>query len=512
MRCNADVMASVADVAQDLTEADVRGKKTLTVSSLLTALLLAQPALAQQENSLSFKDSIERAIMSNPELGARFQDFQSALEGQNVGRGALMPEINAQGWVGKEWRGSTSGAPSTDWSRRGYSLQLRQLIFDGFSSINQVRQLGYEKLATYYELLASVDSLALEAANAHIDVLRYREMEKLARENYGMHMNILGQIQERSASGVGRGVDLEQAYGRQSLAQSNMMTEAGNLNDVLQRYRRIVGVAAPEVMQAAPSLSESIPANTTDFLPSLRASPVILAKQALYQAAESGKHVAQGRMSPTLEFRAATGKDKSDPPGSAYRDSQSSNIQLMLSYNLFRGGADAARIRQTTAQQYAARDVRDYTCRNVQQDLAVAWNNIERLRAQLPFLKQHELATSKVRVAYMQQFQIGQRSLLDLLDTENELFDARRALANATYDLQQAEYRWLTLSHRLVSAVGLSQPYSEQPEEAAKLDFPEEAFKACMTPVPDTSNLTPVSVDYRDGMAPPVLREKPAGL
>src|SRR5690606_21971663 len=169
MRCNADVMASVADVAQDLTEADVRGKKTLTVSSLLTALLLAQPALAQQENRLSFNVSIEIAFMSTPELGARFQDFQSALEGQNVCRGALMPEINAQGWVGKEWRGSTSGAPSTDWSRRGYSLQLRQLIFDGFSSINQVRQLGYEKLATYYELLASVDSLALEAANAHID-------------------------------------------------------------------------------------------------------------------------------------------------------------------------------------------------------------------------------------------------------------------------------------------------------------------------------------------------------
>ena len=174
-------------------------------------------------------------------------------------------------------------------------------------------------------------------------------MEKLARENYGMHMNILGQIQERSASGVGRGVDLEQAYGRQSLAQSNMMTEAGNLNDVLQRYRRIVGVAAPEVMQAAPSLSESIPANTTDFLPSLRTSPVILAKQALYQAAESGKHVAQGRMSPTLEFRAATGKDKSDPPGSAYRDSQSSNIQLMLSYNLFRGGADTLLDERTAA-------------------------------------------------------------------------------------------------------------------------------------------------------------------
>ena len=511
MRYNAEMMFSVVGAAQDLTEADVRGKKTLTVSSLLTALVLAQPVHAQ-ENSLSFKDSIERAIMSNPELGARFQDFQSALEGQNVSRGALLPEVNAEGWVGREWRGSTSSASSVNWSRSGYSLQLRQLIFDGFSSINQVRQLGYEKLATYYDLLASVDSLALEAANAHIDVLRYREMEKLARENYNLHLNILKQIEERSSSGVGRGVDLEQAYGRQSLAQSNVMTEAGNLNDVLQRYRRIVGVAAPEVLQPAPSMSESLPTKTSDFLPSLRNSPSILAKQALYQAAEFGKHVAQGRMSPKLEFRAATGKDKNDPPGSSYRDAQNSNVQLVLSYNLFRGGADMARIRQTTAQQYAARDVRDYTCRNVQQDLSVAWNNVQRLRAQLPFLQQHELATSKVRVAYMQQLQIGQRSLLDLLDTENELFDARRALANATYDLQQAEYSWLMLSHRLVSAVGLAQPYSEQPDEAAKLDFPEEAFQACMTPVPDTSNLTPITVDYRDDMAPPVLREKTAGL
>ncbi|MEJ6666237.1 MAG: TolC family protein [Alcaligenes aquatilis] len=201
MRYNAEMMFSVVGAAQDLTEADVRGKKTLTVSSLLTALVLAQPVHAQ-ENSLSFKDSIERAIMSNPELGARFQDFQSALEGQNVSRGALLPEVNAEGWVGREWRGSTSSASSVNWSRSGYSLQLRQLIFDGFSSINQVRQLGYEKLATYYDLLASVDSLALEAANAHIDVLRYREMEKLARENYNLHLNILKQIEERSSSGV----------------------------------------------------------------------------------------------------------------------------------------------------------------------------------------------------------------------------------------------------------------------------------------------------------------------
>jgi adhesin transport system outer membrane protein len=129
-----------------------------------------------------------------------------------------------------------------------------------------------------------------------------------------------------------------------------------------------------------------------------------------------------------------------------------------------------------------------------------------KLREQIPFLREHEMATSKVRAAYMQQFQIGERSLLDLLDTENELFDSRRALVNAQYDLKKAEYRWLALSHQVLPAVSLSQPYKDAPEEASKLDFPEESLTACLTPAPDTRNLAPVDMVYRDGMLPPTIK------
>lgn len=457
------------------------------------------------QGNASLEQSVERAVLSHPEIGARFQDFQSSLEGKNVARGALLPEINASGWVGKEWRGSTSTSGSSNWTRRGYTFDLRQLLFDGFSTINQVKQLGLEKLSGYYELLSTVDNVALEAAIAHVDVLRYREMEDLARENYQMHLSTLRQIEERQQSGIGRGVDLEQAYGRQALAQSNLMTESGNLNDVLQRYQRIVGIPAPAVLMAAPTVQADIPQSPAVFIDSLRINPTILSKQALVQAAQAGKDVAVGRHSPTLELRGATGRDKNDPPSVADRNAQSSNVQLVLSYNLFRGGADAARVRQTSAQAYAARDVRDYTCRNVQQELNIAWNGMDRLKEQIPFLEKHELATSRVRVAYMQQFQIGQRSLLDLLDTENELFDARRALANARYDLQQAELRWLAMSHKLLPALGLAQPYAEQPDESKALDLTDEALEICAKPVPDNSNLRPVEMTYSNGLNPPVV-------
>lgn len=476
--------------------------KKINLSVLTCALVYSSLGVA----ATSLEESVERAVLSNPEISARFQDFQSGLEGKNVARGALLPEVNVTGRVGREWEGSGGGRSSTSWNRRGYTLELRQLLFDGFSSLNQVKQLGFEKLSGYYELLATVDEVALEAALAHIDVLRYKEVVGLAEENHETHVSTLRQIEERQQSGIGRGVDLEQAYGREALAQSNLMTASGSLNDVLQRYQRIVGVPVGTLLPA-PSVAADLPQDSLNFNDSLKQNPSLLSKQALAQAAKSGKEVARGRLSPTVELKASTGRDKNPNPNNpSYRDAQSSRVELVASYNLYRGGADSARIRQTAAQEYAARDVRDYTCRNVQQELNVAWNSIERIRAQMPFLERHELTTSRVRVAYMQQFQIGERSLLDVLDTENELFDARRALANARYDLQQAKLRWLSLSHRVLPALGLAAPYSKDvPDEVQALDLSDQVIEQCSKPVPDTSNLKPVDVKYDENLNPPTI-------
>src|SRR5690625_4939920 len=133
------------------------------------AALLGQPVFAQPQNdqARTLAESVEQAIMTNPNIGAMYKDFHSALEGQNVTRGELLPEVNAQGWVGREWRHKSS----TSWNRRGYGLDLRQLVFDGFSTLNMVRQLGLEKLGRYFELMETVDGVDLVDVQYHIDVL-----------------------------------------------------------------------------------------------------------------------------------------------------------------------------------------------------------------------------------------------------------------------------------------------------------------------------------------------------
>ncbi|MBD9403623.1 TolC family outer membrane protein [Comamonas sp. CMM02] len=458
----------------------------------------AVPAVAAQAMApVGLNQVVERAITSHPEINARYQDFVSTLEDQNIARAGWRPSITAQAWTGREWRSNIENAPSYDWNRPGWNVELRQLIFDGGATSNRIRQFGFEKLSKYYDLHATSNNLANEAVAAYLDVQRYRSMQALAQENFSMHAATLGQLRERQESGVGRGVDMEQASGRLSLAQTNLMTESNNLNDVTQRFRRVVGEYPAAQLPAVPEVTGGLPVigQTQNFEESLRVNPAILSKQALVQAAQAGEKVAKAAgYAPTLDVRASTGRDR-EQPGALYRDVQSSRVQLMLTYPIYRGGADSARIRQTAAQGYAAQDVRDYTCRNVQQELSVAWNNIVRLRQQLPFLREHELSTSKVRVAYMQQFRIGQRSLLDLLDTENELFDARRAMINADYDLKKAEYYWLALSNQVLPNLGLVQPHRDaEPEEQQALVLPDEPLRACMDTLPDTSNLTPVAL------------------
>ena len=477
---------------------------SFTLKSAVVALALAGLPAAYAQTPVTLNQIVEQTLLSNPEIQAKYHDFQASLEGQNVARAAFFPQVNLQGSIGRQYRNKVPGEGSQQWTQPGWSAELRQLIFDGFRTSNDVKQAGFDKLARFYDLLATSDSTALAAAQAYIDLERYRDLEMLARQNYSLHEETLKQIGERTESGVGRRVDQEQAGGRLALAQTNLMTESANLLDVQQRFQRITGALPPASLQPVPDLSGKLPGKPADFNESLRRNPSFLSKQAGLQAAQAGVASSKGAFSPKFEFVAATGRDQTDPTPEN-RDIQTSSVQLVMSYNLYRGGADSARVRQTAAQSYAARDIRDYTCRNVQQDLAVAWNNVASLNQKLPFLRDHEVATTKVREAYRQQFQIGQRSLLDLLDTENELFESRRALTNALYDLQIAQYRWLALSHALLPALSLQPARNEMPEENGKLEVSDDVIKLCNSTIPDSARLAPVRVQYNEGNLPPTF-------
>ncbi|WP_017758747.1 TolC family outer membrane protein [Pseudacidovorax intermedius] len=421
------------------------------------------PAAATALPPASLGDAVGLAINRNPEVLARLRMYQASDAEQAVARSALRPQVDLQAFTGYQ-SSRISGSDSQSYSRPGANLQLRQTLFDGGAASSDTRRAGFAKLSRYYDYLAASDEIALQAVQAYIDVARYRELERLAADNWGFHNETREQLDRRASAGVGKRVDLELAQGRAALSQSNWLTDSANLHDVTQRFQRLVGQLPAAQLAPVPETSANLPPAQQVLNEAMRRNPGFLSAVSGIRAARADLDVRTAAKSPTVAFVAQTGTDKQLSGLDTVQRVQNSSVQVVLNYNLYRGGADDARARAAQENFYAAQDQRDLACRNIRQTATIAYNDLRRLREQLNYLEQHQLSSEKAREAFRQQFDIGQRSLLDLLDTENEVFQARRAVVNARYDYLLAGYRVLQQTNGLLPAMNQKPLMVDAPE------------------------------------------------
>jgi len=464
------------------------------IAIAIVALSFASGIQAQPVTQL--KAAVEKAILENPEVKVKHKNLMAAANEKAVSEGGWRPRIDLEATVGEKSTFSPGLKSDKGYTNSTATLQLRQMLFDGFATLSDVRRLGHTRMATYYELLATSDNIALEAARAYLDVQRYRELVELAKENYANHLDVYTRLESRVKAGVGRRVDLEQASGRLALAESNWLTEASNLHDVTARYQRLVGELPSQDLAAAPNLTPFLPVRDNYVGNTVKGNPEFLSAVSNIRAFRADAEVRKAANYPTLEFRASQSfeTNRSAVTGD-YRDSA---LQLVLNYNLYRGGSDHARIRQYVDKLNATYDLRDKVCRDVRQTALIAFNDVGKLENQIGFLSQHELSTSKAREAYRQQFDIGQRSLLDLLDTENEYFQARRALVNAEYDLSLAKARVLGASGTLLSALNLRPLETQAPDQPGGTEANDDAMQCA-------SDLAPQVVLDKSTLPKPTL-------
>lgn len=409
--------------------------------ALLISVLGLFSAVAGAQTPATLQDTVKKAIVSNPEVQARWHAFLSSQHEQDVARGGYFPRVDLRTGIGRE-NLTEPGLPTTHLTRRDAALSLNQMIYDGFATRDEVARLAYSKLVRYYEVLDASESTALEVVRAYNDVLRQRELLQLAQENFAQHEQVFSQIQQRVQAGVGRRVDLEQAGGRMALAQSNLLTELSNLHDVSARYQRLVGELPPGEMSAPGLLTQNIPPTVEEALKqAYHGSPLFNAAIENVRAAQAEARGRESNFHPRVELRASQGLAFNADGVAGRSDDQV--VELVLNYNLFKGGSDRALTRQFAERLAQSKELRDKACRDLRQTLAIAFNDIHNLSRQLGFLDQHQLAIEKAREAYRKQFDIGQRTLLDLLDSENEYFQARRAYVNATYEHALAHARTL---------------------------------------------------------------------
>jgi adhesin transport system outer membrane protein len=462
------------------------------------------PMLAQAQTA-TLKDAAQKAVLSNPEVLQRWHAYKSAQGERDAAFGGYLPKLDLSVNKGRDHRDDP--ILQKDYSRHSKTLTLTQMLYDGFATRNEVKRFDHAILVRLFELQDASETAALEAARAFIDVQRYRKLVALAEDNYVRHRSVFEQIQKKVQAGVGRRVDLEQAAGRLALAEANLLTETSNLHDVSARYMRVVGEQPAKEMEPFANLTKNMPKDPTEALAAAqRGNPALLASIENVRSAFSSARVRDAAYQPRLDLRLK--RDQGHNLNGYAGQHESSTAEVVLSWNLFNGLSDIARSRQYAEQHNVAKDTRDKTCRDIRQTVAIAYNDTRKLAEQLGYLDQHQLSIEKARDAYRKQFDIGQRTLLDLLDSENELFQARRAYNNAEHDLAVAYLRTHAGLGNLLATLGISKAGDPPPIEPQLWAAGEEAPENCPPDNPQLYIANKQALDARalellKGLAPP---------
>lgn len=479
--------------------------KSESIGAMLILTMSVSAVFAQTTDPL--KNAVQQALAGNPDLTARLNAYKASVDAVDIARGGLFPRVDLSAGAGRDETRNTALTPEKNSiNRSGATLSLTQLLWDGLGTVRDTERYGHERLARYFELIDATDQTALEAARAHYDVLRYRRLVQLAEDNYVQHRYATLQIGSRYRAGVGRGVDLEQSNARLALAESNLVAETSNLHDVTQRYQRIVGQLPPASLPMGAAVNTGIPATPEQVLQqAISRNAAISAGIESLRAARSAVSARESAYQPRLEarVRAGTGNNYEGVRDQRYGHT----AEVVLNWNLFNGGSDRARVRQSVNLLNQATDLRDKACRDTRQTVTIAHNDTRKLAEQLQYLNRNTIAIEKARDAYRQQFDIGQRSLLDLLNAENELYTARRSYANAEYDLQIAYVRTQAALSQLTSSLGLSRAQTV-PEDASGWSAQGDLPERCPVSMPEPRAASRAELDQRaqrmTEIAPPV--------
>ncbi|WP_273150213.1 TolC family outer membrane protein [Methylophaga thiooxydans] len=424
------------------------------------ALVFPLYLMVGTSSAATLQEAVDATVKTNPDVLAAVHERQAVSKEVDQAKAGYYPTLDLQ--VGTGWEMTDN--PSTRGSGKGEvhlnrdeaRLDARQMLFDGMETKNEVERQEARTNSRAFSVFSSAENTGLDAVEAYLNVLRRQHLVELAQTNLEAHQRTHDQIMLRSERGVGRKADMDQSLGRLALAEANLMSEQSNLRDAETSYIRVVGME-PDTLSQPDSPISLIPqtrdeaiATAVDNHPTLRLAAFDV------ESAQAQHATAKAPFYPDLHLELGTRADH-DIDGQEGKD-KDLYAMLRLRYNLANGGRDTARREETAFLINQAAEIRNNTHRQVEESVRLSWNAWETVKRQMSFRRQHVESSEKSRDAYQQQFSLGQRTLLDLLDSENEVFSARTALVNTQYDEMFAMYRILNSMGMLLQGLNVELP------------------------------------------------------
>lgn len=426
----------------------------------IAALLMgtAHGALAQTDGPVSMQDAIAVAVNTNPEV-AQAQYNKEAIEFERrQAQGLYAPRIDLEGSAGVRYLDNSPrrAAGLDDDALYPLEAQIRgewTAIDFGRRHGELMRQVARVDGASL-RVVERSEFIGLQVARQYLNVLLQQRVVAAAEDNVSFHQTLAGDL----GTGVQQGsisiADQQQAQERLQSARVRFAEAQQDLTEAQISLRRLTGLDISQV-QIPPELREQMPVSIDEAVGLARENnPRVKEAQADVDAAHGMVEAAKGDLYPRIGVDAygRTGDDLDDYRGTL-RDVQA---RVFLRWNIFDGGINRAKtqemVRRASESRYKMIDV----TREAEEDVRNAWSTMQTQGRVSEELEKQSQISDDLLVSYRSQFNVGRRSLLDVLDAQNARYSVQVNLETARFSEMFARYQTLASTNRFLSSLSIA--------------------------------------------------------
>lgn len=441
-------------------------RRSRLMLGIATAALVS---LAQQASAQSLREAVSLTLKSNPQIGAAIENKQAIEFELRQARGLFMPRVDLEASAGGRRldRPLENGIrPDSRFSPVEAGVTATWKILDGGGRAAEVDRQASRVDGAAFRVLERSEFLALEVAKEYFEIVLQQRLVALAEQNVGFLSEILGRIRATVASGSLTDADLRQGEERVLSARARLVEARQELNAARIRFSRVVGINLTKPSHPE-SMANRLPKSLDVALGiATKNNPRVHIATAEIDAANALVRAARSKLAPELllEARSRAGHDVDGVRGRT-NDHQA---RAVMRWNIYNGGIDQASIQEQVRRTAEAQLLRDQVIREIRESVQLSFDRRARQAELSAALGRQVSAGDRVVAGYQEQFAVGRRSLLDLLDAQNTRYNANVLLQTARTSAVFAEYRILASTGQLVRSLGLSP--SNQSQHYARQD------------------------------------------
>lgn len=390
----------------------------------------------------TLNEIVKEIITTDPEIKERIYQYNSIMEDLNISKAGYYPTVDLYGKVGrKSVKKENTAKDSFDHSE--VSLKLVQNIFNGFGTQAAVNRDDARAKAAFNKLKEVTQDKIYRAIEAYIKVLRYGQVLEIAKDNVKVHEETLLKIEDRYEKGFSTLSEVERVKGRLSLARSNYISETNNLYDAKFSFHKALGRYVDEKALVKPEFKATLPKTLEHAIDiAIHNNPSILVANEDIKVAKEALKYTKKNDYPTLDIELeATRYNNYNSSAEGREDDRSA--MLVLNYNLFNGGADSAQKQKYISLLNYEYERKNTLKRDIIESLGLSWSAYKMISKQYKYQVEYRDLTMKTKVAYDEEFQLGRRTLIDLLDVQDEVNHIKINVIHSTYDLLFSKFRVL---------------------------------------------------------------------